>query len=756
MLGIRTFISKLSNYKKVVCLMLVLVFISMLLINTLSQKTRVILNESIKLNDFSRVKNYNKKKLQLLVREQINLVASINIGTKSWNSLDDELETNSYNSKFTFTIEDADEENLVEEKYYYISSSPLYLNPEDIVSWQTYTDGVEIKTEGFYVLYAKVIDSEDNVSYLNTDLLILDMTKPTADINFNETIWTDLRTEFDYIYVDREKNLTIDSSDSLSGILNVKYHISDVILSNNDLNELDSEDWIAYSSEIIIGEIGTYIIYVKATDNAGNITYINTDYIVLNGYAVKNLIVGRNANSYIDVGPYVTNKSSITINVSYSNTSQEIIDCNHNLISNILLPLGTKVTLIDNIKEVVYEYIVPTSEDIYGYNDSCDIEDLECTKVATYPITLFKEIGTNNFFVEDDYYDEGTITEDFIITVDFVNTDILSNYNDIALYLELHDSEGNNIRPTLNDTIKTFNIYSTVNETSTQASLNLTTTYGGTPIKFNKASSTDINITSGVSYKYLNDTKIIDTTYEDKEIGLSIKLVNSEGEIIDRSHLKNIIFKVDNNIYHPESDNIVRINLNNGINDVTKNLTIITGDNDTNLEEGTYYFKISNFASYDGYYYDELNDISLTIPVEVKVPIIYAFDVVMDDEYRILTKKEDSINVSFDILQNGNLKNPNIRVSLYKKNQLTAFDQGYSIVDLNQYVSDILNMCESNVYYVTTDPIDYTDPDYLFNDFELNLTMNNFENFGYKFVFELYDDIEKIGTIEKYFIVKEE
>jgi hypothetical protein len=64
-------------------------------------------------------------------------------------------------------------------------------------------------------------------------------------------------------------------------------------------------------------------------------------------------------------------------------------------------------------------------------------------------------------------------------------------------------------------------------------------------------------------------------------------------------------------------------------------------------------------------------------------------------------------------------------------------------------------VCETNIYYVTTEPIDYVEPDYLFNNFQLNLIMDNFDNFGYKFIFELYDDNEKIGTIEKYFIVKE-
>ncbi|MDD8049660.1 MAG: hypothetical protein PHH04_08755 [Thomasclavelia sp.] len=752
MLKIRNIISKLSNYKKLICLILILGFISMLSFNNQNQKEITFYNDSIKINDFQKLQSIKKNKLKLLVKEQVNLIASINVGTKSWNSLDNILETVSYNSNIAFTIEDIDELNPVEEKYYYISNSATPLNPEQITEWQTYNNEVEINTEGFYVIYAKVVDLETNISYLNTDLLILDKTKPISSIDE----WNDLRTDLNYIYIDREKTLTIETNDLLSGISNVQYYISNVILNITELKALENNNWTTYLEEIIIDRVGTHIVYVKVTDNAGNVTYINTDYIVLNGYTITDLFVGRNKGSYEDVNPYITNKSSMTLKIDYSNASDEITDYNHNLISNILLPMGTKINLIDYIGEKVYEYIIPTTDDIYGYNDSCDVEDLECLKTATYPITLFKEVGTNNLFIENNYYNNGIITEEFTVVVDFINTDIINNYDNVALYMEVRDSLGNNIRPTLNNTIKKFNIYSKINNIGTKALLNLTTDYSGGPIKFNTSSTTDISITSGINYKYLNEFKVIDTTYEDNEIGLSIKLVDSEGTIVDKKHLKNIVFKVGNGIYSPESDNIVHINLNNGINDVTKTLSIITGNNDTGLKEGTYYFKISNFASYDGYYYDELNDIELTIPVEVKEPVVYSFDVIVDGKYNILSKKEDFINIPFNILQNGNLKNPNIRVSLYKKNELTAFDQGYSIVDLSMYVSNILDAYENNVYSVTIDPIDYIEPDYLFNNFELNLIMSNFENFGYKFVFELYDNNEKVGTIEKYFIVKEE
>jgi hypothetical protein len=323
--------------------------------------------------------------------------------------------------------------------------------------------------------------------------------------------------------------------------------------------------------------------------------------------------------------------------------------------------------------------------------------------------------------------------------------------------MELHDSSNVNVRPTLYSTMKGFNIYYNVNSASTDASLNLTTNYSGNPIEFNSNSSTDISITSGLNYKYFNSYKIIDTTYEDKEIGLSIKLVDSNGNIVDKDYLKNIIFKVGSSIYYPEEDNVVRINLDNGITDITKTLTIITYENNGGLEAGTYYFKISNYAAYDGYYDDEISSTEVSIPVNVSdniTNVTHSFNVIMDETKRIIDKSTSNVNVPFSILQNGSLSNPNIKISLYKKDQLTGFNQSYSIVNLKDYVSDTLNLFEGNVYYVSTNPVQYDEITKSYNSFELNLITANFENTGYKFVFDLYDGTKKIGTIEKHFIVK--
>jgi hypothetical protein len=723
-------------------------------------------NEFVSFDDVitnnSNVWIYEKDGLPILFIDDANHpIANINVSSYSWNNLSDQLSTVLFESNITFNIEELDELVPIKEAYYYISESNAILTKAqlaEINSWTSYSDIVQITEEGQYIVYVKIVDYDDDITYLNTDILNLNFPGPSGILKFGNSQWKKLRSDLNYNFIDRSKTLNVEAIDELSSI---KYYITNEILTTNDLDQLNDNVWMTYSNEISVDEIGTNIVYVKLVDAANEIRYINSDYIVLNGYTENDLIIGRNASSYIDADSYITNNSSFTLNFNYSaSVSNSLDNTTHNLMSNLLLPLGTKITLIDNATENVYEYKIPTSDDNYNYNNSCSGQSVDCIKIATYPFTLFKEVGaTDKYYQEKTYYNNGTVNENFTIIVDFSNANITTNYQNVALYPELHDTNGNNIRPTLFSTIKKINIYYNVGEGSVSGDLYLNTDYNGNEIEYNINSTTNININSGLTYKSINGYDITDTTYEDKEIGLAIKLVDSNSNIVSKDHLKNMIFKIGDNIYYPEKDNIVHINLENGFSNVNKTLTIITNENNNDLNEGLYYFKINNYASYDGYYYEsnDLGNDELTIPVRVvsnSLKVTYSFDVIMNDDNRIISKNNPNTEVLFNILQNGSLSNPNIRVTLYKKQQLTAYNQNYSIVDLQDYVSDSLNIFEPNIYYVAANPVQYNDITKLYNSFELNLITANLDNTGYKFVFYLYDGNKKIGTIEKYIIVR--
>lgn len=691
----------------------------------------------------------------LFIDDITNPIATIYSSVYSWNNLSDELSTFNISSSIIFKIESSDPFKPIKNTYYYISESSAPLSKielDAISSWQTYSDVVQISDEGSYVIYAKVVDYDDNITYLNTDLLVLDFSNSLVDLTMENYKWSNIRSNLDYVSIDSSKKLTIDTKDNLSKINKLEYYISDEVLSINSLNNLQSNNWVEYLNEISLNEEDFNIVYIKITDENDNVTYINSDYIYINGYS-QDLIIGRNQNSYITTDNYVTSKSTITLNMTYEGNILDYSSTDsHNIISNILLPQGTKITLIDKVKNKVYEYKVNTSEDIYGYDDSCEIENEDCEKTAKYPFALFKEVGKSSVanFIENNYYNQSKVTEDFVAVFDFSSSNISSNYENVKIYFELRNSSNNLIRPTLLNSIEKFNIVSNISSENSSATLDISTTYTGSGIVYNGDSTTNINIVSGLEYKYINSYKIIDTTYENKEIGLSIKMVDSNGVTIDKKYLNNMIFKVGDKLYYPGNDNIVRINFNEGFNEVNKNLTITTYENNNNLEDGTYYLKITNYVSLDGYYYSELN------PEEISVHVLvtntyqnssYGFSVLMNEENRILNKEDGDLSVSFDVSQNGNLSNPNIRIALYKKDELTAYNQEYSIVDLANYISDELSEYSTNVYYLSQNPDEE-------NNFDINFITSNFDNGGYKLMFYLYDGVKRVGAIEKNFIVK--
>ena len=597
------------------------------------------------------------------------------------------------------------------------------------LNWVKYNDIVEISDEGVYIIYAKIVDVNNNITYINTDLIMYDKSGADATISFQGKSFNDLRENIDNIYINEESIFTISATDNISGISSIKYYISSELLTKSNLDDLEDSKWLDYTEGAKISTEGKNIIYAKIVDNCGYITYVNSDYINYNGYKIESLKAGQETELNI---VNITSKSSITIRAKFSDDIDYKENYTHNLISNVLLPVNTSITLIDNKKKKVYKYKIATSEDIFNYSNSCS--SLDCEKYATYSFSLFNEVGkkekTN--FIED--Y-SGKVDEDFTIIVDFSEDNITSNYENVKLSLELEDGN-NTIISTIKNTIKSFNVY-----TNSDASLYINSNYNSS-IEYNSKSTNNIDFNIGVLEKNINNNKIIDTTYENKSLGILIKFVNSEGNIVDKDYLKSMKFSIDGVSYTPESDGIIRINLSDEILATNKTLVVTTSENNLKLPSGSYYLKLSSYISYNGAY-PEIYSSEINIPVNVKSTFIdenYKFKVEMNN----IIKSSDR-QIKIDTMYDGNFLKPNIRISLYEKVAPTAYNQEYKLIDLNNYISNNLLKFSNNVYYLdqSTNNI---------NSFLLNI--KDFSEGGYAFVFELYDDNIKVGTIEKKFIVK--
>lgn len=709
-------------------------------------------NKFVSLKDIeennSNVWIYEKNSLPILYIDDINdPIANINLSKYSWNNLSSELNIIDISNSITFKIEQVSVLNQIKEKYYYITNSRVPMTAEElekITTWRSYDDVVTINESGYYVIYAKIVGTDDTVTYINTDVLALNVNGFTTNISMDNHIWSDFRTDLSEVYTNKEINLSIIAHDDLLTINSIDYYISNEMKTEEQLNSLTT--WIPYTDYITISNTGRYIVYAKIVDSDSNIRYVNTDYIIYNGYQ-ETLSIGNISKDYQT--NYITDKSNIKLKFDSDFEVEFKEGYTHNLISNILLPVGTKITLIDNNTNKVYKKTITTEEDLYNYNDSCNGQ-ISCTKYATYKFGEFEQIGMS----EQTYYDESlnynkTISnEKYTINIDFSNTSLTENYYDVSFYIALKNSSNEFLYQTLNNTVNSINIYTTINDQNVSTTHKITSDYANQTINYNSDSELSINFTKEIIYTSVNNKNIIDTTFENKKAGLIIRLYDQDGVQINKKYLDNMIFELGEKEYFTSSDNSIRIDLGSIANNEVNTLKIKTKENSSNLTNGTYYIKINKFISDDGYYYENLDSEEVSIPLVVENQSVdisnYSFDVQIVTESIILNKKLDTHLTTFSVTYSGEFIEPNIRVSLYEKNALTAYNQDYTLIDLAEYTNDTLYVADTNKYFV----------DILIPTLNLNVIPNKFNNNGYKYVFELYDGTRKISKIEKYFIVK--
>ncbi len=698
---------------------------------------------------------YEEGELPILYTDDIkNAISKIYVKNYSWDNLSYDLNSLNFSDMIAFSINDVDNLKPSKEIYYYIHKSDVPLSNEgvmDIENWSKYEGEVEELTEeGKYIIYAKVIDYNDNISYMNSDLLILDLSNPVVTISGNNSLWNSSNNELKYTYIEKETSFTVNAVDDLSGIKSTEYYVTDKLLTNEELIGLDESNWIKYEDKIDILNRGLNIIYVRSTDDVGHTTYVNSDYITYSGYKESEIYAGKGTSTTSD-NLSITDKSEVNMRFTYNDENEYALGFTHNIISNTLLPVNTRLILTDNLTNKVYEYMVNTSDDIYGYESSCPESLEDCNKKATYAFSLFKEIGS----VNDIYYDEskniGNINEDYTLNIDFSNTELSTNIENIEVYLEI-SADGDKVLSTLDSEKKHFSIY-----TNSESKLYTRSNYAGDAIYYNSNSKTDVQIEAGLYNLNTTIENIIDSSYEDKKLGLNVKITDINGSLVSKNAFKNIKFELGGKSYSPSDDGIVRINLEDSLDNYTGTLGITTYSSNTDLPSGNYYIVINSYASYDGTYGEEESSDELRIPLivgEESVSRDYSFDVQIPDEVRIIDKSDENFVMNYTILQSGPLNNPNIRVSLYKKDLLTAYNQDYTIVDLQNYTSNSLKEVLNNVYYAVEYPIYYRGTSDTYNYFDLELIPSRFEKGGYKLVFELYDGSKKIGSIGKKFIIK--
>ena len=146
-----------------------------------------------------------------------------------------------------------------------------FVGPEgkQFKAWQI--DGTE------YPVNAPVTVTAD----ITVKALWKDSEKPTGEIKINENSWKAFLNNITFgLFFKDTQTVTITAADNSGEAVTVEY-----LLSNKELTkaELDGMTFTAYTAPFGIDPDNEYIIYVRLTDTAGNMDYICSDGIVLDG-----------------------------------------------------------------------------------------------------------------------------------------------------------------------------------------------------------------------------------------------------------------------------------------------------------------------------------------------------------------------------------------------------------------------------------------------------------------------------------------
>ena len=177
----------------------------------------------------------------------------------------------------------------------------------------------------------------------------------------------------------------------------------------------------------------------------------------------------------------------------------------------------------------------------------------------------------------------------------------------------------------------------------------------------------------------------------------------------------------------------------------------INTENNTTLASGDYTIKIESFGSSDGIYYG----LVASDEVEVNVKIInfaYGLKVTTSDNAKIVDYEtgktqsgSNSLNVTLEY--SSSLSNPNIALSLYRRDYSEVFSQNYSLVDMQDYVTTTLTpTIREKEYEISTNP----QPSVTY----FLYLKDNLATGTYKLVYKLYDGNTYVGEAYEYMIIK--
>ena len=186
-----------------------------------------------------------------------------------------------------------------------------------------------------------------------------DIAAPTGEIKIAENDWKSFLNTITFgLFFKDTQTVTVTATDNSGETVTIEYLLSEKALTES---ELAGMTFTAYSAPFSINPDNEYVIYAKLTDTSGNVAYINTNGIVLDG--TSPVITG------IEAGKTYCAAQTITVDEKYIGTvkvngTEVILDENGQF---ILSPASGEQTIVVTDKAGNETRVIVTVNDGHTY-----------------------------------------------------------------------------------------------------------------------------------------------------------------------------------------------------------------------------------------------------------------------------------------------------------------------------------------------------------------------------------------------------
>ena len=355
--------------------------------------------------------------------------------------------------------------------------------------------------------------------------------------------------------------------------------------------------------------LGTVTIHIEATYvDANEEIQIKNAYIVIK-LSINNTVTGQDYyEGAITPGKqysiFPTTTTTITKNSSFSayyslyignySTTKYYINENtgvydggyyyHTLYSTCVLPANTKITLIDTTTaQHEYFYYIVTAADATSNKNVYRFNDFKYMDSTDRPYN--KDVEYYNATLDLMY-------EEFIVQVDFEDTQISNNLESEHLYIQLRDNWDDSVPFTVNSDAYPM-IFSVYNDIEADASINMT---------LNKNvlyMGESLNIALETEYRYNkneNQDVVYDTTHIDDMLGVRFT-ISAGSQMLTSQDLEGIYISYRGANYFAKADGTYRMKIADAVSNVLTEMTLYTTNG--HLETGTYTITAESFGSID-------------------------------------------------------------------------------------------------------------------------------------------------------------